>query len=70
MHDIISAVSAHIFLLQLERWFTKALKEKRKFVIKKMNEDGACLFRAVGRCIREGYLVVSKYSYVGCATLV
>ncbi|KAK2183117.1 hypothetical protein NP493_323g06075 [Ridgeia piscesae] len=32
---------------QLERWFTKALKDKRKFVIKKMNEDGACLFRAV-----------------------
>jgi hypothetical protein len=35
-------------LFQLERHFEKALKEKRGFIIKKMGEDGACLFRAVG----------------------
>ena len=29
--------------------FEKELKEKRGFVIKKMGEDGACLFRAVGQ---------------------
>lgn len=40
------------FLSQLERRFEQALKEKRGFVIKKMGEDGACLFRAVGKhCI-------------------
>ncbi|KAH9518967.1 OTU domain-containing protein 5 [Bulinus truncatus] len=32
---------------ELEQWFEKALKEKKGFVIKKMGEDGACLFRAV-----------------------
>ncbi|PVD25049.1 hypothetical protein C0Q70_15546 [Pomacea canaliculata] len=32
---------------ELERRFEQALKEKRGFVIKKMGEDGACLFRAV-----------------------
>ncbi|XP_076863314.1 OTU domain-containing protein 5b [Brachyhypopomus gauderio] len=32
---------------QQEQWFEKALKEKKGFVIKKMKEDGACLFRAV-----------------------
>ncbi|XP_041944518.1 OTU domain-containing protein 5b isoform X1 [Alosa sapidissima] len=31
---------------QQEQWFEKALK-KKGFVIKKMKEDGACLFRAV-----------------------
>ncbi|XP_029103469.1 OTU domain-containing protein 5-A-like isoform X2 [Scleropages formosus] len=30
-----------------EEWFEKALREKKGFVIKKMKEDGACLFRAV-----------------------
>ncbi|XP_034392251.1 OTU domain-containing protein 5-A isoform X1 [Cyclopterus lumpus] len=32
---------------QQEHWFEKALREKKGFVIKKMKEDGACLFRAV-----------------------
>ncbi|XP_076469586.1 OTU domain-containing protein 5-like isoform X2 [Babylonia areolata] len=32
---------------ELERWFEQALKEKKGFIIKKMGEDGACLFRAV-----------------------
>lgn len=32
---------------QQEHWFEKTLKEKKGFVIKKMKEDGACLFRAV-----------------------
>uniref|UniRef100_A0A673GJJ3 ubiquitinyl hydrolase 1 n=1 Tax=Sinocyclocheilus rhinocerous TaxID=307959 RepID=A0A673GJJ3_9TELE len=32
---------------QQEHWFEKALQEKKGFVIKKMKEDGACLFRAV-----------------------
>uniref|UniRef100_A0A3B4E3F8 ubiquitinyl hydrolase 1 n=1 Tax=Pygocentrus nattereri TaxID=42514 RepID=A0A3B4E3F8_PYGNA len=32
---------------QQEQWFEKALKEKKGFVIKRMKEDGACLFRAV-----------------------
>ncbi|CAL8279150.1 unnamed protein product [Boreogadus saida] len=32
---------------QQEHWFEKTLGEKKGFVIKKMKEDGACLFRAV-----------------------
>lgn len=36
--------------VQQEHWFEKALTEKKGFVIKKMKEDGACLFRAVGEC--------------------
>ncbi|XP_051957532.1 OTU domain-containing protein 5b [Xyrauchen texanus] len=32
---------------QQEEWFEKALSEKNGFEIKKMKEDGACLFRAV-----------------------
>ena len=35
--------------LQLEKWFENAIKEKKGFTIKKMGEDGACLFRAVGK---------------------
>lgn len=38
-----------VFFVQQEHWFEKALGEKKGFVIKKMKEDGACLFRAVGR---------------------
>ena len=34
--------------LKMERQFEQALKEKKGFVIKKMAQDGACLFRAVG----------------------
>ncbi|XP_077937081.1 OTU domain-containing protein 5-A isoform X2 [Gasterosteus aculeatus] len=33
--------------VEQEHWFEKALREKNGFVIKKMKEDGACLFRAV-----------------------
>uniref|UniRef100_A0A673GW17 ubiquitinyl hydrolase 1 n=1 Tax=Sinocyclocheilus rhinocerous TaxID=307959 RepID=A0A673GW17_9TELE len=32
---------------QQEEWFEKSLRENKGFEIKKMNEDGACLFRAV-----------------------
>lgn len=34
-------------VLELEQSFEHALKEKKGFVLKKMGEDGACLFRAV-----------------------
>ena len=40
-------MSALYFLLQLEAWFERAMKEKRGLLIKKMGEDGACMFRAV-----------------------
>ncbi|KAK7488560.1 hypothetical protein BaRGS_00020177 [Batillaria attramentaria] len=32
---------------ELEIWFEQALKENKGYIIKKMGEDGACLFRAV-----------------------
>lgn len=32
---------------ELEEWFETALKEKKGLTIKRMGEDGACLFRAV-----------------------
>lgn len=32
---------------ELEHWFEATLKEKKGFTVKKMREDGACLFRAV-----------------------
>jgi len=38
---------------QKECWFEQALKEKRGFVIKRMGEDGACLFRSVGKYISD-----------------
>ncbi|XP_038638489.1 OTU domain-containing protein 5-like [Scyliorhinus canicula] len=38
--------------VEQEHWFEKALSEKKGFVIKKMKEDGACLFRAVGEFTR------------------
>lgn len=38
----------NMFLMfQLEMRFARALKEKKGFVIKPIQEDGACLFRAV-----------------------
>ena len=37
------------FILQNELRFEQALKEKRGFIIKRMGEDGACLFRSVGK---------------------
>ena len=36
---------------QRERLFEQALKKERGFIIKKMEPDGACLFRAVGVCV-------------------
>jgi len=36
---------------QKELWFEQTLKEKRGFIIKRMGEDGACLFRSVGKYI-------------------
>ncbi|XP_015778420.1 PREDICTED: OTU domain-containing protein 5-B-like [Acropora digitifera] len=32
---------------EMERQFEQALKEKKGYIIKKMSQDGACLFRAV-----------------------
>ncbi|XP_038864594.1 OTU domain-containing protein 5-A-like isoform X3 [Salvelinus namaycush] len=39
--------SEDLATVEQEHWFEKALGEKKGFVIKKMKEDGACLFRAV-----------------------
>ena len=44
---------ALISSLKVEKQFEKILKEKKGFVIKKTVEDGACLFRAVGRFRNE-----------------
>lgn len=33
--------------MQVEAWFERTMKEKRGLLIKKMGEDGACMFRAV-----------------------
>lgn len=33
--------------MKMERQFEQALKDKKGFIIKKMAQDGACLFRAV-----------------------
>ena len=41
-------INLYIFVLQLEEWFINELSTKRKFIIKKMKTDGACLFRSVG----------------------
>ena len=40
---------ANFVSLKLELAFEKALKEKKGFTIRKMAQDGACLFRAVGK---------------------
>jgi hypothetical protein len=42
-----SGRSGRRYTLEDEIHFEKELKEKRGFIIKKMSEDGACLFRAV-----------------------
>ncbi|KAJ8301676.1 hypothetical protein KUTeg_020663 [Tegillarca granosa] len=49
---------------ELERWFEQTLKEKKGFIIKKMGEDGACLFRAVADQVygdQEMHSVVRKH---------
>nr|XP_029131127.1 OTU domain-containing protein 5-A-like isoform X2 [Labrus bergylta] len=46
--------------VEQEHWFEKALTEKKGFVIKKMKEDGACLFRAVGELYTHTRLVLSS----------
>ncbi|XP_041349788.1 OTU domain-containing protein 5-like [Gigantopelta aegis] len=48
---------------ELERWFEKALKEKKGFDIKKMGQDGACLFRAIADQVygdQEMHTIVRK----------
>ena len=40
-------LTCRYFLLQVEAWFEQTMKEKRGLLIKKMGEDGACMFRAV-----------------------
>ncbi|XP_062591563.1 OTU domain-containing protein 5-B-like [Saccostrea cucullata] len=48
---------------ELEAWFEKTLKEKKGWIIKKMGEDGACLFRAVADQVygdQEMHTVVRK----------
>lgn len=48
---------------ELEKWFETALKEQKGFVIKKMGEDGACLFRAVADQVfgdQESHSIVRK----------
>lgn len=44
-----TGVNGFRFSSKVEKHFEKILKEKKGFVIKKTVEDGACLFRAVGR---------------------
>ncbi|BFZ08965.1 hypothetical protein BsWGS_12004 [Bradybaena similaris] len=51
-------------ITELEQWFEQALKEKKGFIIKKMGEDGACLFRAVADQVygdQEMHGVVRKH---------
>ena len=38
---------------ELEAKFRRILKEKKGFIIKPMKEDGACLFRAVGKLLES-----------------
>lgn len=48
---------------ELEIWFETSLKEKKGFTIKKMGEDGACLFRAVADQVygdQEMHAVIRK----------
>lgn len=49
-----------IFCFQYEMRFAGALKEKKGFVIKRVQEDGACLFRAV--CKREKRFIQQIFS--------
>ena len=46
-------LTAFMSSFKVEKQFEKILKEKKGFVIKKTVEDGACLFRAVGRFRNE-----------------
>ncbi|KAL5014916.1 hypothetical protein ScPMuIL_009186 [Solemya velum] len=49
---------------ELERWFEATLKEKKNLTIKKMEEDGACLFRSVADQVygdQEMHGVVRKH---------
>ena len=36
-------------LLQSERLFEQAMKKECGYIVRKMKNDGACLFRAVGK---------------------
>jgi len=44
----VMAALVYALCQQKEHWFEQALKDKRGFIIKRMGEDGACLFRSVG----------------------
>ena len=50
-------VTDFVSSFKVEKHFEKILKEKKGFVIKKTAEDGACLFRAVGRVAKRNRLV-------------
>ena len=50
-------VTDFVSSFKVEKQFEKILKEKKGFVIKKTAEDGACLFRAVGRVAKRNHLV-------------
>jgi len=53
IYHLMSWLSFFVFLCQQkEHWFEQALKEKRGFIIKRMGEDGACLFRSVGSLLQ------------------
>lgn len=51
MHLINFIIIIKNFLCQLESTFRKTIKEKKGFIIKPIKEDGACLFRAVGKMV-------------------
>ena len=40
---------------EIEKRFEKKMR-KKGFIIKKMAEDGACLFRAVGKCFNNFFI--------------
>lgn len=46
-----ACVMAILSSFKVEKQFEKILKEKKGFVLKKTVEDGACLFRAVGKVL-------------------
>lgn len=47
-NHILTPAFISLYLVQMERQFEQALKDKKGFIINKMGQDGACLFRAVG----------------------
>ena len=41
---------------QKERMYEKLLKENKGLIIKRCTDDGACLFRSVGKCYSVGIM--------------